>query len=110
MTNSTRDLRHITAGSGRLWTVVTLIDGRIQCTIHPSEYHAYREAVVRFEYAETPGMSQNRDLEALLESATIGGGYGKVRKYIEANASQISLLQISEHDVGSFKGRNIIAA
>lgn len=110
MTKNTPNLRRITAGSTRLWTVVTLVDGRIGCTIHPSERHAYREAVVRFEYAESQGTIQSRDLQALLESATNSGDYGKVRKYIEANASQISLLQITEHDIGSFNARDIVAA
>jgi hypothetical protein len=107
MTKNDSDLMHLHDGSTRLWTVITVIDGRISCSIHPSEYHAYREAVSRFEYAEPAAKNNNRILQTILEAATICGDYQPVRKYIEANASKLCLMQLAEHDISNFVDRRV---
>jgi hypothetical protein len=79
--------------------LVTLADNRLSCTIHSSEYHAYREAVSRFECAELGGRREDAELHFLLEAATTRGDYHEVRKYIKANSCRLHLMQLTEHDV-----------
>lgn len=94
------DLCSLLAGSIlQIWTLVTLVDDRISCTIHSSEYHAYCEAVSRFEAAELGGHREAPELRLLLEAATTRGDYHEVRKYIEANSCRLHLMQLAEHDV-----------
>ena len=83
----------------QIWTVVTLVDDRISCTVHSSEYHAYREAVSRFESVELGGDREDPELHFLLDAATTRGDYHEVRKYIEAKACRLHLMQLAEHDV-----------
>jgi hypothetical protein len=89
----------LTGSAVQIWTLVTLADDRISCTIHSSEYHAYREAVSRFESAEHDGRREDPQLHFLLEDATTRGDYHEVRKYIEANSCRLHLMQLGEHDV-----------
>jgi hypothetical protein len=42
----------LSASAMQLSTVITVVGERMSCTIHPSEHHAYQEAVARFEYAK----------------------------------------------------------
>jgi hypothetical protein len=101
MTN--RNLRRIdsslTSSAAHIWTVVTLVGDRISCSIHSSEYHAYREAAARFETAELDINSEDRELQILLEAANTCGDYEQVRKYIKDKACHLRLLQLAEHDV-----------
>ena len=89
----------LTGSTIQIWTLVTLVDDRISCTIHSSEYHAYREAVSRFESAELGGHREDPELHFLLDAATTRGDYHEVRKYIEANSCRLHLMQLAEHDV-----------
>jgi hypothetical protein len=89
----------LTGSTVQIWTLVTVADDRISCTIHSSEYHAYREAVSRFESAELGGHREDPELHFLLDAATTRGDYHEVRKYIEANSCRLHLMQLAEHDV-----------
>lgn len=94
----------------RIWTVVTLTDDRISCSIHLSEYQAYREVVARFEYAELDEKSHVTTLAAILATASIKGDYQLVRQYIQDNARRLCLLQIAEHEISDFAERQAEAA
>jgi hypothetical protein len=90
---------HLTGLRAQLWTVVSLVEDRICCTIHSSEDLAYREAVSRFEVAELAGPGKDPELGFILEAATARGDYQQVRKYIEDNSCRLHLMQLAEHDV-----------
>ena len=92
-----------------IWTVVSLVEDRMYCSIHSSEYHAYREAVSRFESVELETASLDQTLEGLLETAHIGGDYKEVRSYIEKWACKLYRLQIAEHDVNSIDAYRVKA-
>lgn len=83
----------------QIWTLVTLVEDRISCTIHSSEYQAYCEAVSRFESVELGGHREDPELRILLDTATTRGDYHEVRKYIEAKSCRLHLMQLAEHDV-----------
>ena len=85
--------------SVQIWTVATLVGGKLSCSIHASEHDAYREAVLRFECVELGGRKTDSELRLLLKAARLYGDYLKVRQYIENIASQIQLIQLAEHSV-----------
>lgn len=89
----------LTGSTLQIWTLVTLVDDRICCTIHSSEYLAYREAVSRFDSVELGDHREDPELHFLLEAATTRDDYHEVRKYIEANSCRLHLMQLAEHDV-----------
>jgi hypothetical protein len=95
--------------TAQIWTVVSLVDDRICCTIHSSEHLAYREAVSRFESAELGGRCKDTQLSFLLEAATTSGDYQEVRKYIQEKSCRLHLLQLAEHDVTSLSGYQVRA-
>jgi hypothetical protein len=95
--------------TGPIWTVVSLVRERISCTIHSSEYHAYREAVSRFESVELGSTGKDPDLKALLEAANASDDYQRVRKYIEDKACQIRLIQLAEHTMSDLNSRQLSA-
>jgi hypothetical protein len=99
--------RSLTSSGVYMWTVVSLVGDRISCSIHSSEYHAYREAVSRFETAELDTNSEDRELQILLEAANTCGHYQRVRKYIEDKACHLRLLQLAEHDVKNLHGYQV---
>jgi hypothetical protein len=99
----------LTGSAVQIWTLVTLADNRLSCTIHSSEYHAYREAVSRFESAELGGRREDPELHLLLEAATTRGDYHEVRKYIEANSCRLHLMQLTEHDVNDLGSHQLRA-
>lgn len=82
-----------------IWTVVSLVEDRICSSIHLSEYHAYSEAVSRFETAEPYSDVQILELQRLLKTSHARGDYHPVRQYIKDNACKLHLLQFAEHDV-----------
>jgi hypothetical protein len=85
----------------RLWTVVTVVDGHISCSVHRSEYQAYREAVSRFIYTEPDSIYKCHALGGLLEAAARRGDFQSVRQYITAHACKVYLMQLAEHDVSN---------
>lgn len=89
----------VTRSTGQIWTVVSLVEERVSCSIHSSEYHAYREAVSQFESVELGATREDPELKALLEAANTRGDYREVRKYIKDKACQIRLIQLAEHTV-----------
>jgi hypothetical protein len=104
-----RIVRRPVSSAVHIWTVVSLVGDRISCSTHSSEYHAYREAVSRFEAAELDTNSEDRELRILLEAANTCGDYQGVRKYIEDNACQLRLLQLAEHNVNDIPGYPVSA-
>jgi hypothetical protein len=100
MTN-TRDfiLSEFCGLSVQIWTVVSLVDGQMFCSVHASEHDAYCEAVSRFESVELDDKSSDLELRLLLRSAKLYGDYRKVHRYIEREASRIQLIQLAEHSV-----------
>jgi hypothetical protein len=88
--------------SVQIWTVVTLVEGKIACSIHASEHDAYCEAVSRFEGAELAKMQRDPELRLLLRAAKLYGDYQKVHQHIENIASKIQMIQLAEHSVHDF--------
>jgi hypothetical protein len=102
MTDNTINRSTLSAASAiQLWTVVTLVGERMSCTIHPSEDHAYREAVARVEYAEPNRTRRNRRLRVLLNTAASSGDYRMVREYIKRHSQKIHLMQLAKHELGA---------
>jgi hypothetical protein len=89
----------ISESPARLWTVVTLVDGQISSSVHPTEYQAYREAVSRFIYVEPDSMQNSQTLKHLLDVAVSHDDFQIVRRYIADHASKISFMQLAEHNV-----------
>ena len=85
--------------SVQIWTVATLVRGKLSCSIHASEHDAYREAVLRFECVELGERKADPELRLLLKAARLYGNYLKVRQYIENIESQIQIIQLAEHSV-----------
>jgi hypothetical protein len=81
----------------KIWTVISVVDERIFCSVHHSEHQAYREAVAQFESVESGAARADSHLKALLEVANGRGDYHEVRRYIADNASQIRMIQLAEH-------------
>jgi hypothetical protein len=94
----------LTGSSVQIWTVVSSVQDRVSCSIHPSEYQAYREAVSRFESAELGDAGEDPELKNLLEAANACGDYREVRKYIAANSCRMHLMQLAEHSVNDLSG------
>lgn len=88
-----------TSSVGTMWTVVSVVDDRIYCSIHPTEYHAYREALTRLQSAELNATDDNHELPMFLEAAKTSRDYQQIRNYIERKACNLRLLQLAEHDV-----------
>lgn len=101
-TNSISPQFEIYPLSVQIWTVVTLVEGEIACSIRASEHDAYCEAVSRFECAELGNMQTDPDLRLLLRAAKLYGDYQKVHQYIENSASKIQIIQLAEHSVHDF--------
>ena len=105
----TRGREHLSNGSAmQLWTVVSVVEDCVSCTIHSSEYQAYYEAVSQFESAEVGDTRRDLVLKGLLAVANTCGDYQEVRAYIAANSRRMQLMQLSEHcvnDISSYKVR-----
>jgi hypothetical protein len=82
-----------------VWTVVSVVDEKVSCSLHPSEYHAHRELVLRFESIELDPCRKSSELRRLLNMAFERGNYEPVRAYIKDNASRLDQLQLAEHPV-----------
>ena len=93
-----------------IWTVVSLVGNQVSSSIHPSEYHAYSEAVERFEAAELGSAKQDRELRAILHASAKRGDYQQVHQYIEANASHLRVLQLAQHDTHVLSGYKVVAS
>jgi hypothetical protein len=98
-TNSTSPQSELYPLSVQIWTIVTLVEEKIACSIHASEHDAYCEAVSRFESAELGEMQTDPELRLLLRAAKLYGDYQKIHLHIENSASHIQLIQIAEHSV-----------
>ena len=98
-TNRTSPQSEPYALSVQIWTVATLVGGKLSCSIHASEHDAYREAVLRFECVEFGERKTDPELRLLLKAARLYGDYLKVRQYSENIASQMQLIQLAEHSV-----------
>jgi hypothetical protein len=104
--DTTRNIKAVPVSSNiNLWTVVSVVDDRISCSIHRSEDEAYREAVSRFESIESGGA--NSRLNSVLAAASRLGHYQEVRKYIENNACRISLMQLAEHSMDDLPSHRV---
>lgn len=99
-----------TRSTAQIWTVVSLVEERIFCSVHPSEYHAYCEAVSRFESVELGARRRDSELKALLEVANSCGDYQAVRQYIADKSSQMRLLQLAEHLPSAMSAANFNVA
>ena len=95
------------SSAGAMWTVVSVVGDRISCSIHSTEYHAYREALSRLQTAESNATDENHELPMLLEAAKTRGDYQQVRNYIERKACNLRLLQLAEHDVNDPSGSQL---
>lgn len=82
-----------------VWTVVSVVDEKVSCSLHPSEYHAHRELVLRFESVELDSCRRSSELRHLLNMAVERGNYEPVRAYIKDNARRLDQLQLAEHPV-----------
>lgn len=80
-----------------IWTVVSVVDEKVSCSLHPSEYHAHRELVLRFESVELDPYRQSSELRRLLNAAVECDNYERVRAYIKDNARRLDQLQLAEH-------------
>jgi hypothetical protein len=80
-----------------IWTVVSVVDEKVSCSLHPSEYHAHRELVSRFESVELEPDRKSSELRRLLNGAVECGNYEQVRAYIKDNARRLDQLQLAEH-------------
>lgn len=82
-----------------IWTVVSVVDEKVSCSLHPSEYHAHRELVLRFESVELDSCRKSSDLRHLFNLAVERGNYEPVRAFIKDNARRLDQLQLAEHRV-----------
>ena len=85
--------------AAQIWTVVTIAQDRLSCSIHSSERAAYGEAVSRFEVAEFGAAQKDPMLRTLLAAAHDRNEYERVRKYIELNSRRMNVMQLAEHTV-----------
>ena len=76
-----------------------VVEDRVSCTIHSSEYQAYHEAVSQFQSTEVGDTRKDPVLKGLLAVANTCGDYQEVREYIAANSRRMQLMQLSEHSV-----------
>jgi hypothetical protein len=81
----------------RIWTVVSVVDEKVSCSLHPSEYLAHRELVLRFESVELDACRKSSQLRLLLNRAVKCGNYEPVRAYIKDKARRLDQLQLAEH-------------
>jgi hypothetical protein len=80
-----------------IWTVVSVVDEKVFCSLHPSEYHAHHELVLRFESVELGHRRISSELRKLFNVAVERGNYEPVRVYIKDNAHRLDQLQLTEH-------------
>jgi hypothetical protein len=96
------------AGSAiHVWTVGSLAEDRISCSVHTSESEGDCEAVSRFEFAESGTAQEDTALNSLLTAASTRAEYHEVRKYIENSACRMSLMQLAEHNVNDLHGYQV---
>lgn len=95
--------------SRHIWTVISLVGDRITSSVHSSEYHAYSEAVARFEAAELSTSESNQELRRILRISAKCGDYQRVRQYIGKRACHLRSLQIAEHDINASSGYRVKA-
>ena len=81
----------------KIWTVISVVDERIFCSLHHSEHQAYREACSPIRIRGIGAARSDSRLKALLEVANGHGDYHEVRRYIADNASKIRMIQLAEH-------------
>lgn len=84
-----------------IWTVISVVDEKVSCSLHPSEYHAHRELVLRFESVELESRKRSSKLRRLFNNAVEAGNYEPVRAYIKDNARRLDQLQLAEHPLRS---------
>ena len=90
----------------QIWTVISVIDEKIDCSIHASEYQAHCELVSRFESLEVSPAREAPELKLLLRTARECGNYELVRAYIRTNARRMDRLQLAEHYLSSATARS----
>jgi hypothetical protein len=78
-----------------------MVDEKVSCSLHPSEYQAHHELVLRFESFELDHCRKSSQLRLLLNRAVKCGNYEPVRAYIKDNARRLDQLQIAEHSLVS---------
>jgi hypothetical protein len=98
-----------TGSAVQIWTLVSVVQDKVSCSIHPSEYHAYHEAMLQFESVELGHTRRDPVLKVLLEVASACDDYQGVRDYIVANSRRMHLMQLTEHSVNDLSGYQVRA-
>jgi hypothetical protein len=98
-----------TGSTLQIWTLVSLVQDKVSCSIHPSEYHAHHEAIVQFESAELGHTRRDPILRVLLEVSSACDDYQDVRDYIATNSRRTHLMQLTEHTVNDLSGYQVRA-
>ena len=95
-----RDIKVSDLTAESLWTVVSLVDEEVTCSIHSSEFNAYLELAQRFERYESTVKQPDRVLRELVATGRKVGDFSQVRQYLRIKSTKMSSIQIAEHRAG----------